>query len=179
MNNQFPTNTDETNPLLAVWAGPYGGIPPFDKVQIAHFKPALEAAMTENLAEIDKIAANSAAPTFENTITEMERAGSTLERVSTVYYIWNGNMSTPEMREIEREMGPRLAAFNDKITQNAALFQRIDLLSIRAGERYRDFARQKKIAGVASADFNLIAFAAEAFDGFDEENFTCGHDRVG
>jgi peptidyl-dipeptidase Dcp len=128
MNNQIPANTDETNPLLSAWTGAYGGIPPFDKVQIAHFKPALEAAMTENLAEIDKIAANSAAPTFENTIAELERSGSTLERVSTVYYIWNGNMSTPEMREIEREMGPRLAAFNDKITQNAALFARIEAI---------------------------------------------------
>jgi peptidyl-dipeptidase Dcp len=131
MNNQIPANIakiDEINPLLAAWTGPYGGIPPFDKVQIAHFKPALEAAMTENLAEIDKIANNSAAPTFENTIAELERSGNTLERVSTVYYIWNGNMSTPEMREIEREMGPRLAAFNDKITQNAALFQRIEAI---------------------------------------------------
>jgi peptidyl-dipeptidase Dcp len=118
--------TNETNPLLSAWAGPYGGIPPFDKIQVAHFKPALEAAMTENLAEIDRIANNSAAPTFENTIAEMERAGSTLERVSTAYGIWAGTMSTPEMRGVEREMGPKLAAFNDKISQNERLFRRIE-----------------------------------------------------
>lgn len=82
--------------------------------------------MAENLAEIDKIASNSAAPNFENTIAEMERAGSALERVSTIYYIWSRTMSTPEMRSVEREMGPRLAAFSDRITQNEALFRRIE-----------------------------------------------------
>ncbi len=52
------------NPLLAKWEGPYGGVPPFDKVQVAQFKPALEAAMAENLAEVDQIAKDSAAPNF-------------------------------------------------------------------------------------------------------------------
>jgi peptidyl-dipeptidase Dcp len=119
-------DTTETNPLLNEWKGNYGGVPPFDKVQIAHFRPALEAAMAENLKEIDDIADNSATPTFENTIAEMERAGSTLERVSTVYGIWTGTMSNPEMRGVEREMGPKLAAFSDKITQNEKLFRRIE-----------------------------------------------------
>src|SRR6185503_14913374 len=67
---QTPTAAN-ANPLLSDWTGPYGGVPPFDKVQIALFKPAIEAGMTENLAEIDKIAKNSAAPTFENTIAEL------------------------------------------------------------------------------------------------------------
>src|SRR5215204_4089879 len=72
---------DTTNPLLAEWVGPYGGIPPFDKVQIAQFKPALETAMNENLAEIDKIANSPEAPTFENTIAALERTGSALDRI--------------------------------------------------------------------------------------------------
>src|SRR5712664_3222390 len=67
------------NPLLANWSGPYGGVPPFDRVQIASFKPALETAMAENLAEVEKIAKNSAAPSFENTIAELERSGRTLD----------------------------------------------------------------------------------------------------
>ena len=46
----------DPNPLLGEWAGPYGGVPPFDKVQVALFKPALEAAMAENLSEIENIA---------------------------------------------------------------------------------------------------------------------------
>jgi peptidyl-dipeptidase Dcp len=120
------TVADESNPLLAGWAGPYGGIPPFDKVQISQFKPALEAAMNENLAEIDKIADEKSAPTFENTIAALERTGSALDRVQTVYGIWAGTMSSPDMRAVEREMGPKFAAINDKITQNEALFKRIE-----------------------------------------------------
>ncbi|HEX8637591.1 MAG TPA: M3 family metallopeptidase [Pyrinomonadaceae bacterium] len=133
-----------TNPLLSAWAGPYGGIPPFDKVQVAHFKPALEAAMAENLAEIDRIADNSAVPTFENTIAEMERAGSTLERVSTAYGIWAGTMSTPEMRGVEREMGPKLAAFNDKISQNERLFRRIEAV-YNSPEKSKLTAEQQRL----------------------------------
>lgn len=127
-NVSTSADASQNNPLLVVWTGPYGGVPPFDKVHVADFKPALESAMAENLAEIDKIANNSAAPTFENTIAELERGGSMLERVSTIYSIWMGTMSTPEIRNVEREMGPKLAAFNDKITQNEALFRRIEAI---------------------------------------------------
>jgi peptidyl-dipeptidase Dcp len=116
----------EPNPLLANWEGPFGGVPPFDKVQVALFKPALEAAMTENLADVDKIANNPAAPTFENTIVAMERAGSTLERVSTLYGVWSGTMASPAFQVIQREMAPKLAAFNDQINQNEPLFKRIE-----------------------------------------------------
>lgn len=114
------------NPLLARWEGPYGGTPPFDRVQVAQFKPALEAAMTENLSEVERIANNTAAPTFENTIAALERAGSALDRVATVYGVWSSTMASPEFQVIQREMAPRLAAFSDQITQNQALFRRIE-----------------------------------------------------
>ena len=39
-----------TNPLLAPWAGPYGGVPPFDRARVADFEPALEAGMADQLA---------------------------------------------------------------------------------------------------------------------------------
>ncbi|MHB8999442.1 MAG: M3 family metallopeptidase, partial [Thermoanaerobaculia bacterium] len=113
-------------PLLAVWTGPYGGVPPFDKVQVSDFKPALEAAMSENLAEIDRIAADPQPPDFENTIAAMERAGATLKRVRTIYGIWSSNLNSPEFQAIEREMAPKLSAFDDTITQNGALFRRIE-----------------------------------------------------
>jgi peptidyl-dipeptidase Dcp len=115
-----------TNPLLAEWTGPDGGVPPFDQVKVADFKPALEAAMAENLTEIEAIANNPAAPTFENTIVAMERAGRRLERVGTVYGIWSSTMNGPEFQVIEREMAPRLSAFSDQITQNDKLFRRIE-----------------------------------------------------
>jgi len=113
------------NPLLAPWVGPAGGVPPFDQVRVADFKPALEAAMTENLAEIDLITRNPAAPTFGNTIAALERTGRTFSRVSAIYGVWSSTMSTGEFQAVEREMQPKLAAFSDKIHQNAALFARI------------------------------------------------------
>jgi peptidyl-dipeptidase Dcp len=118
-------NTDN-NPLLAQWEGPYGGVPPFDRVQIALFKPALEAAMAEQLKEIEQITANPAAPNFENTIAALERGGRTLNRVGTLYGVWGATMASPEYQAVQREMAPRLAAFNDQITQNEALFKRIE-----------------------------------------------------
>jgi peptidyl-dipeptidase Dcp len=114
------------NPLLQPWTGPYGGVPPFDKVRVADFKPALEAAMAESLSEIDRIANDPAPPTFENTIAAMERSGRTLDRLNTIYGIWSSNMSSPEFEPVEEEMEPKLAAFSDRITQNDALFRRIE-----------------------------------------------------
>jgi len=126
----IPTNTSqavtEDNPLLADWKGPYGGIPPFDRVQIPLFKPALETAMAENLAEIQRIANDPAPPNFENTIVAMERTGQALDRVGTLYGVWGATMSSPDYQAVQREMAPRLAAFNDQITQNEPLFKRIE-----------------------------------------------------
>jgi peptidyl-dipeptidase Dcp len=90
------------------------------------FKPALEVAMTENLSEVERIANNPAAPTFDNTIAEMERAGRTFDRVGTLYGVWAATMNGPEFQVVQREMAPRLAAFSDQINQNAALFRRIE-----------------------------------------------------
>jgi peptidyl-dipeptidase Dcp len=123
--NAMNMNTNE-NPLLDKWEGPYGGVPPFDKVQIPLFKPALEAAMAEQLKEIERIASDPAPPDFENTIGALERSGRTLNRVITVYGVWGATMSSPDYQTVQREMAPRLAAFNDQITQNEALFKRIE-----------------------------------------------------
>ncbi len=126
-------NTDEVkqdanmseNILLAEWTGPYGGVPAFDKADLNDLKPALEAGMAKNLAEIDAIANNPAAPTFENTIVEMERTGRDLGRVFSYWGIWSANMSSPEFRAVQGEMAPRLSEFSSKITQNTALFARV------------------------------------------------------
>ncbi|WP_460608778.1 M3 family metallopeptidase [Hymenobacter terrigena] len=113
-------------PLLAPWEGPHGGVPAFDKVRVADFKLALEAAMAENLAEINAIATNPAAPTFENTIAAMERSGQTLTRVSAIYDIWSSTLNDAAFSAVETEMAPKLAAFYDQISQNPALFKRIE-----------------------------------------------------
>jgi len=111
--------------LLAPWVGPYGGVPPFDQVKVADLQPALEAGMKQQLAEIDRIANDPAAPTFENTIAAMERTGRTLDRVGTVYGIYSSTLNDDAVQAVEREMAPKLAAFSDQITQNPQLFERI------------------------------------------------------
>lgn len=140
------------NPLTEKWAGPFGGVPPFDKVKVADLKPALEAAMTENLTEIDAITANSASPTFENTIVAMERSGYTLSRVSTVYGIWTDNMSSDAVQAIESEMAPKLAAFGDKITQNEALFKRIEAV-YNSPEKSKLTPEQQRLTWVYYTNF--------------------------
>jgi peptidyl-dipeptidase Dcp len=113
------------NALLAEWTGPFGGVPAFDKMDLALLEPAMEAGMAAHLADIDLIASSPDAPTFENTIVAMELAGKSLDRVFTYYGIWSSNLSTPEFREIEARLSPKISEFSSKITQNAALFERI------------------------------------------------------
>ena len=113
------------NPLLQEWAGPYGGVPAFDSMELDDLLPALEAAMDENRRELEAIAENPDPPTFENTILAMERSGETFGRVISYYGIWSANLSSPEFRVVQREAAPKLSAFFTEVTQNDALFQRI------------------------------------------------------
>ena len=113
-------------PILSPWTGPHGGVPAFDKIKVADFKPALEVAMAENLAEVAAIANNPQAPTFENTIAALERSGQTLTRVSTAYDIWSSTLNDAAFSAVETEMAPKLAGFYDQISQNTALFKRIE-----------------------------------------------------
>jgi peptidyl-dipeptidase Dcp len=121
----FGAQSNSQGPSLEVWKGAYGGVPPFDKVRVDDFKPALEAGMANHLREIDAIADSGQPPDFENTIAELERAGRTLDRVRAIYGVWSSSMNSPDFQKVEREMAPRLAAHSDKITQNERLFQRI------------------------------------------------------
>jgi peptidyl-dipeptidase Dcp len=133
------------NPLTAEWSGPYGGVPPFDRVRVELFKPALEAAMADGLAEIERIAADPAAPTFENTLAALERSGRALDRVARVYGIWASNLTTPEFQAVEREMAPKLSAHSDRILQNEALFRRIEAV-YTSPEKERLTPEQQRLA---------------------------------
>ena len=112
--------------LLADWTGPYGGQPPFNKVKVAAFEPALTAAMTQYLTEIEAIASNPEPPTFDNTIAAQERSGKPFTRVAALYGVWTSSLNATEMKAVQNKMEPKLAEFADKITQNAKLFTRID-----------------------------------------------------
>ncbi|HEX8298977.1 MAG TPA: M3 family metallopeptidase [Rubricoccaceae bacterium] len=146
------TSAPAANVLAAEWTGPYGGVPPFDRVRIADFEPAVRAAMAEHLAEIDAIASNPAAPTFANTLEAMERAGRTLDRVSTVYSVWGSNYSTPEFQAVEAVVDPLFAAHADRITQNAALFARIEAVHA-ARETSGLTAEQQRLVSERHTDF--------------------------
>ncbi len=117
--------TDEPNPLLPPWQGGYNGLPPFDKVKIEFFKPAILQGMAEKQSEIDAISNSPSRPTFENTILAMERSGKTLSRVLSIYSIWESNMNSELFQPLQREMSPIQSAFNDGIRQNPKLFSRI------------------------------------------------------
>lgn len=128
VQNDAPAVTAQAqhnNVLMAEFTGPYGGVPAFDKMDLALLKPALEKGMEINLAEMDAIANNPDAPTFQNTIVPYEKSGAELSRTFRYWGIWSNNNSSKEFRAIQQEMAPKLSAFNSKITQNKALFERI------------------------------------------------------
>ncbi len=116
------------SPLLAPWQGPWGGVPPFGKFKVKDIQTAMEGGMEQNLAEIDQIAANPEAPTFDNTVAAMERAGRPLQRARAVYGVYTSTMNDAEMQAIQAAISPKLAAFSDKVVQNEKLFGRIAAL---------------------------------------------------
>jgi peptidyl-dipeptidase Dcp len=116
-----------TNPLLAPWDTPFG-LPPFDRIREQHFRPAFETAMAEQLAEIEKIAADPAAPSFANTITAFERSGGTLDRVMAVFYNLCSSHTNDALQAIQREVAPKLAGHNSAILMNTPLFARVRAL---------------------------------------------------
>ncbi|WP_037502675.1 M3 family metallopeptidase [Sphingomonas jaspsi] len=122
------------NVLLADWTGPYDGVPPWDKVKVAHFPEALQFAIDEYLAENDAIAANKDTPTFDNTIVAMEKTGQRLDRIQNILGVYQSNLATPDVQALVKEWSPKLSAANDKVNLNADLFQRVEYLYERRGE---------------------------------------------
>jgi peptidyl-dipeptidase Dcp len=123
---QQPTAAVAANPLLADWTGPYGGVPPWDKVRPDFFPQAFTVALDERAAEYARIASNPAAPTFANTIVPMQLAGQRLNRVGTLFGVMTGNMNSPAYQALDREWSPKLSAAQDRITFDPKLFARIE-----------------------------------------------------
>ena len=132
----------------------YFKYPPFDKIKNAHYAPAFGKGMEEQLAEIEAIADQSDAPTFENTIVAMEKSGQMLNRVATVFYSLASAHTNDSLEVIRSEMAPKLSAHSDKILLNSKLFDRIrtlyeqktslglDAEAVRlVEETYKDFIR--------------------------------------
>src|SRR5829696_92835 len=113
------------NPLSTVSALPFR-LPPFADISADHCREALLAGMAEQRDEIAAIAGSKQPPTFENTIVAMERSGALLTRAWNVFGNLTSSVSTPRLREIEREVAPLEAAHSDAIHLDPALFARID-----------------------------------------------------
>ncbi len=114
-----------SNPLLAQWTGPHGGLPPLDKVKPELFASAFEAAMAEQRQEIFALTAKRSAPTFESVLAAYQDSGRTLNRVGALFGVFTSTMNDAAMQKVEAESTPKLAAFSDEIVQNEQLFARI------------------------------------------------------
>jgi len=162
---------DASNPFAKVSSLPLH-YPAFDKIKDEHFKPAFDAGMRAQLREVAAIAANKAAPTFENTIVAMERSGQLLARVSTTFSNLQSANTNDALDAIDRGMSPKLATHHDAIFMNDKLWQRVkaiydkrdslklDAESTHLVERYRrDFVRAG--ANLSAADKEKL----KAFNG--------------
>jgi peptidyl-dipeptidase Dcp len=116
-----------TNPFFAPFPAPYG-LPPFAEITDDHYRPAFVDGMAEHLREVAAVTANPDAPTIENTLIPLERAGQTLDRVATVFFNKSSADSTDFTNALEEEIAPLLAAHSDAIRLDSTLFARIATL---------------------------------------------------
>src|SRR5262249_33150889 len=115
------------NPLLTESSLPFQA-PAFDAIVDADFAPAFDAAMSQHMAQADRITGNSEPPTFENTLAALERSGQTLTRVSMIFGALASANTNETLQTLEEAIAPKLAAHHDAITLNRVLFARIDAL---------------------------------------------------
>ena len=141
------------NPFFVQSSLPYQ-YPRFDLIKDEHYGPALTQGMADQRAEIDKIAANADAPSFDNTIVALENTGALLNRTAAVFGNLAGANTNPAIQKVQAEMAPKFAAHQDAILLDGKLFARIKTLydgrdklgldaeSLRLLERYHtDFVR--------------------------------------
>lgn len=117
----------DDNPFFQPSTLPFGA-PDFTKITEAHFRPAFDKGMADQMAEILAIAESTDAPTFVNTIEAMERSGEILNRVQRVFSNLSSAHTSPEIQKIQVELSPKLAAHSDNILLNARLFARVKAL---------------------------------------------------
>lgn len=118
------TSSTKENPLLTESTLDYQA-PDFSKIRPAHFIPAIEEGIRIQLAEIDSITSNTAAPTFENTVLAYEKSGRLLARATSILSALVGADGTEELQKIDEETTPMLSAHHDALLLNEKLFARI------------------------------------------------------
>jgi peptidyl-dipeptidase Dcp len=113
-----------SNPFFAASTLPYQA-PPFDKIKDSDYQPAIEEGMKQQLAEVETIANNPDAPTFENTYVALEKTGVLLNRVMMVFNGVTAANTDDALQKVQEDEAPKLAAHADAIHLNDKLFQRI------------------------------------------------------
>jgi peptidyl-dipeptidase Dcp len=114
----------QDNPFLVAPTTPFQ-TPPFDRIQNAHFLPAVQEGIRRHQAEIDVVVNNPEAATFDNTIVAMDMAGQFLDKVTSVFYSLLGTVTSPEMQDLATQISPLLSAHRDNIWLSEKLFARV------------------------------------------------------
>jgi peptidyl-dipeptidase Dcp len=129
------TNNEEVAIVTTISENPfftestqYFRLPPFDHIEDSHYAPAFELGMEEQMAEVNVIANDPEAPTFDNTLVAMERSGQMLSRVASVFFSMASADTNDTIEELRSEMAPILSAHNDAILMNSLLFERVKAL---------------------------------------------------
>ena len=117
----------EKNPFLQEWDTPYG-IPPFDKITLADYIPAVKAGIEQQEKELEAILSNPEAPTFKNTIDPYEQSGEILEKVTGVLFNLQETDGGPEMEKVAEEATELLTALDNSISMNKKFFERVKVI---------------------------------------------------
>ncbi|KZC30694.1 UNVERIFIED_ORG: dipeptidyl carboxypeptidase, partial [Rhodanobacter sp. FW104-R5] len=121
------TTAMTSNPFYSASTLPFQA-PPFDKIKDADYQPAIEEGMRQQLTEIEKIANDPAAPTFENTYVAMEKSGAMLHRVMAAFNAVTGANTNDTLQKVQEQEAPKLAAHEDAIHLDGKLFQRVQTI---------------------------------------------------
>ena len=124
---EFISTPEETNPFYEE-SPLYLNYPRFDRIQDAHYLPAFERGMEEELEEIEAIVTQPGQPSFDNTILALELTGQLLDRVARVFYAISSAHTNDEIRALEQQLAPRLAGHEDNILLNPDLFERVGII---------------------------------------------------
>ena len=114
--------------MLQEWTGSYGGVPPWDQINVEQFPSAFQAAMQASGAEFEAMLEMPEAITFENTITARELSGGKFRRLLSIWGVHSSNLSSPEVRKIQAEWDPKISAFFSEQSLDARYFQRVKYL---------------------------------------------------
>lgn len=116
--------TQSTNPFFSEYQTPFQ-VPPFDKIEEAHYLPAINEGVHQNQDEVAAIVNNPEPATFENTIEALENTGELLTKTTNVFYNMTSALTNDNLQNIAKEIAPLLSKHQDDIRLNEKLFQRV------------------------------------------------------